>query len=652
MKPLFIFMIFIFGFLLRPENADAQTAENGFVLRTILEGTEFGNHDGIAVEGPVDFDNDGWNEFVVLCTVPDAEVKLFEATEDNIYTQRSAYDITGSVYWFVGDRALAIGNVDGDPEPEIVVGYSSNVGQGAIIVLDVNPSTMEITKRSNAPSPLFYPTSIGIVGDTDNDNDPEFVVGYNVPYVPFTVPQLQLFEWDGMDWTIIDETQVVGGGWGISDIKIGNVDDDPENEIIFMGNGGTNDPVPALGIVKVVSGQFQSDGQILNNPSTERDGYNLATIGDIDGNGKNEIVIGVQPTSANGTERIYIFEHTQGGIYDTDEPNGIIELNNYLLALAVGDFDYDGKGEIYLSYANPNNNPVDLRYWEHNGVEGDFSAASFDDPVTIFDGIGYADVIAFKYFDGIDDLLDNDAFPDIVLVTDPLGSSIPEAYVVESIYDNPLPVSLTSFTVSAGNNRVTLRWVTASEQENLGFKVMRSNEENGNYVQLSSYEGNPNLQGRFNSNAQTKYQFTDENVVNDVTYWYKIIDVNMNGIHTGHGPLSATPHAVGNDITTINVIPAGSFNLHPNYPNPFNPETTFRFDIPALSTGNSEVEVTIFNAQGQKVKTLFRGVLTPGTHEVSWKGLSDSGVLVSSGPYFAVLRMENLVRTSKMLLIK
>jgi hypothetical protein len=62
--------------------------------------------------------------------------------------------------------------------------------------------------------------------------------------------------------------------------------------------------------------------------------------------------------------------------------------------------------------------------------------------------------------------------------------------------------------------------------------------------------------------------------------------------------------------------------------------------------------MTIYNSQGQKVKTLFKGILAPGTHELSWESDSDTGIPVSSGMYYAVLKMENLVRTSKMLLIK
>lgn len=218
--------------------------------------------------------------------------------------------------------------------------------------------------------------------------------------------------------------------------------------------------------------------------------------------------------------------------------------------------------------------------------------------------------------------------------------------------DTPLPVTLTSFTASAGNGKITLRWVTESEQQNIGFNIMRSAERTGTYTLLSSYQDNPDLQGQFNSNTQTIYKFIDQNVTNDYTYWYRLVDVDVNGLHTEHGPLSATPHAVGNDVTTVSVIPAGFFILHPNFPNPFNPSTAIRFDVPALSTGESTVRVNIFNAQGQLVKTLFEGILTPGTHEVTWNGLSDSGEPVSSGTYFVVVRLENMVRTSKMLLLK
>jgi flagellar hook assembly protein FlgD len=64
------------------------------------------------------------------------------------------------------------------------------------------------------------------------------------------------------------------------------------------------------------------------------------------------------------------------------------------------------------------------------------------------------------------------------------------------------------------------------------------------------------------------------------------------------------------------------------------------------------VEVSIFNTQGQLVKTLYRGQLPTGTHELQWNGNSDNGGIAASGMYYGLLKMDNLVKTTKMLLLK
>ncbi|MFQ5584482.1 MAG: FlgD immunoglobulin-like domain containing protein, partial [Calditrichia bacterium] len=218
--------------------------------------------------------------------------------------------------------------------------------------------------------------------------------------------------------------------------------------------------------------------------------------------------------------------------------------------------------------------------------------------------------------------------------------------------DQSLPVSLILFNASAANGKVTLKWATASEQENVGFKILRATEESGEYWVRDSYENNPDLEGQFNSGSRHDYQFVDANVINGVTYWYKLVDVDVNGVQVEHGPLSATPHAVGNEITTITTRPAGKFELHQNYPNPFNPSTTLRFDIPAMTDEVTEVQMVVYNSQGQKVKTLFQGNLSAGTHELVWNGDSEDGTPVAAGMYYAVLRMNHLTQATKLLLIK
>lgn len=85
-----------------------------------------------------------------------------------------------------------------------------------------------------------------------------------------------------------------------------------------------------------------------------------------------------------------------------------------------------------------------------------------------------------------------------------------------------------------------------------------------------------------------------------------------------------------------------------NYPNPFNPETTIRLELPE----KGEVELTIYNIRGQKVKKLIDAHLPPGIFESSWNGRDDNGRSVASGHYFIKLKHNGEVMVEKMMLVK
>lgn len=212
--------------------------------------------------------------------------------------------------------------------------------------------------------------------------------------------------------------------------------------------------------------------------------------------------------------------------------------------------------------------------------------------------------------------------------------------------DAPLPVELASFTAAAGNGVVTLRWVTQSEINNERFDVLRAQERNGVYQVIGSRPG----QG--NSNAPTSYSFADNLVANGTTYWYKIADVDVNGVRTEHGPVSATPQAAGTEIITLNSDAPANFKIYPAYPNPFNPSTNLKFDIPAGSQGLQDVKVEIYNTIGQKIRTLFEGIAEPATHSLAWDGADDNGQIVPGGVYFAVLTTGHFRESVKLTLVK
>lgn len=85
------------------------------------------------------------------------------------------------------------------------------------------------------------------------------------------------------------------------------------------------------------------------------------------------------------------------------------------------------------------------------------------------------------------------------------------------------------------------------------------------------------------------------------------------------------------------------FKLHPSYPNPFNPETTIRFDLPQ----ESAVRLTIYDPLGREVEVLVSDRLSRGRHEFTWNA---SGM--PTGLYFYQLTAGKFSQTMKMVLLK
>jgi len=90
------------------------------------------------------------------------------------------------------------------------------------------------------------------------------------------------------------------------------------------------------------------------------------------------------------------------------------------------------------------------------------------------------------------------------------------------------------------------------------------------------------------------------------------------------------------------------FALHENYPNPFNPTTTLRFDIPEVT----DMTLTIYNMLGQKVKTFNMQSTPAGYHSLTWNATNDYGDPVSAGVYLYQLQAKDFVKTRKMVLLK
>jgi len=96
------------------------------------------------------------------------------------------------------------------------------------------------------------------------------------------------------------------------------------------------------------------------------------------------------------------------------------------------------------------------------------------------------------------------------------------------------------------------------------------------------------------------------------------------------------------------VVPALNTALHPNYPNPFNPETTISYSLE--HSGNVKIEV--YNVKGQLVRTLINEAQNAGKHSAVWNGRDDHNRSVASGIYYYRLTAGSFTSTKKMVLMK
>jgi len=91
-----------------------------------------------------------------------------------------------------------------------------------------------------------------------------------------------------------------------------------------------------------------------------------------------------------------------------------------------------------------------------------------------------------------------------------------------------------------------------------------------------------------------------------------------------------------------------NYRLSDNYPNPFNPTTSFEFSLPQ----RAHVTIEVFNVVGQRVITLTDGEYAAGDYAVTWNGKSSGGQSVSTGVYFYRLQAGDFIETKKMMLLK
>lgn len=199
--------------------------------------------------------------------------------------------------------------------------------------------------------------------------------------------------------------------------------------------------------------------------------------------------------------------------------------------------------------------------------------------------------------------------------------------------DNSLPVELASFEAIGNFGDVTLSWITSSEIENLGFNILRAAGEQGEWEQVNETM----ISGQGNSSEESSYSFVDKKVVAGETYSYKLESVSLNGVVE-----------VEEMVDVLVPIPE-EFVLFNNYPNPFNPTTNLKFQLPEAS----QVSVAIYDLTGKLVKNLVQNKsYQAGEYVVQWDATDRFSTRVASGMYVYHFKAGKFSKIGKMVLLK
>ncbi len=194
-------------------------------------------------------------------------------------------------------------------------------------------------------------------------------------------------------------------------------------------------------------------------------------------------------------------------------------------------------------------------------------------------------------------------------------------------YTAPIPVELTGFAANVAGESINLEWSTATETNNKGFEVERS-EDGESFSKIAFVDGMGTT-----TEAQS-YIFTDRNAVGG-TYYYRLRQVDFDGTYAY------------SDVVEVEFVPS-EYSLQQNYPNPFNPSTTIKFALPV----EAKVTVTLYNALGQRVNEIVSNNFTAGVQTVNFNASE-----LASGMYIYQISAQgvdgsNFVDTKKMMLMK
>ncbi|TFG87615.1 MAG: T9SS type A sorting domain-containing protein, partial [Gemmatimonadales bacterium] len=539
---------------------------------------------------------------------------------------------TGPVAVSGDSRAVAVGDYDGDGDPDIfVVGHNSadvllrNEGAGVFIDATAAPlgdggagtsaawadfdndgdldlylarlNEADLLYR-NEGSGTFSEANIWALGDigpgvdvswVDYDNDGLLDI-YLVQDGQANIMYRNLGNLGGPYWYFLPSTDgPLGVAGSSSSADWCDFDHDGDQDVLVVNSTGNSF------LVNYSPFGFADEGG--STPLSDSGVGAGADWGDLDNDGYLDVYI------ANNNQPDLLVRNDAGIFTRSADPN--LADDGPGQGAAWGDFDNDGLLDLYLA----RNGEADLLFW--NAGMGSFN------PVSVPEATGNSRGVAWADFDGDGDL-------DIYIARD--GDNV----MLNNIY-NPgrhwLHIRLVGTAANASAIGSRLRLVAGD------LDLVRDVQSSSGYLSQSS------LLVEFGLGQVAAIDSLIVEWPSGAVEAYTNLPIDrIVEIIEGLGP------------SAVEDLPISAvFALRGNVPNPFNPTTVIRYELPA----EAAVNLQVFDLRGRLVRSLRSGEMeAAGPHQVVWNGRDSAGRQVSSGTYFYRLNAGDHEAVRRMVLLK